>query len=206
MVLRVPVVHRDGRNGRDRLRVETHHALGAFRGPSPLPCQSVAVLLRRPWRRQRYRGAQPAETEAARLGLTKHRCDRPGHVRHAPVRQVRSAHVPVSDARPGRARRASVRLIAGHSPVRSVRCASVRVLGVQQSPPCVGPATGLVQPIRLSTDYMHSRAQALLGSRAQALPGSRAHALPWYPCSPRGASEGGGAARRAGGPSSATHG
>ena len=111
----------------------------------------------------------------------------------------------VSDARPGRARHASVRLIAGHSPVRSVRCAPVRVLGVQQSPPCVGPATGLVQPIRLSTDYMHSRAQALLGSRAQALPGSRAQALPWYPCSPRGASEGGGAARRAGGPSSATH-
>ena len=92
--------------------------------------------------------------------------------------------MPVSDARPGRARHASVRLIAGHSPVRPVRCAPVRVLSVQQSPPCVGPATGLVQPIRLSTDYMHSRAQALLGSRAQALPGSRAQALPGYPCSP----------------------
>ena len=84
------------------------------------------------------------------------------------MRQVRCAPVPVSDARPGRARYASVRLIAGYSPVRQVRDAPVSVFGIQQFPLRYAAAAGLSELIRLSTDCTHSRAQA----------------LPGYPCSP----------------------
>ena len=75
--------------------------------------------------------------------------------------------MPVSDARPGRARHASVRLIAGYSIMRQVRCALVSVFGIQQSPLRYAAAAGLSELIRLSTDCTHSGAQA----------------LPGYPCS-----------------------